>query len=492
MRQLLIIFGILFTHSLQAQEMSYPYVLQVGYNYPMTHMDNDELIIIQDFDDDHFVLLVDHISLESLEILSTDTINLYDLLGEDILDVKVNSLFVKEDHYELFGMAETTTFGDVRKIIRIKLNTEFEVTQFDITDTDYAPQFIGVGFDYFIVFQFTDGTYYLHFPGPFNLLVNENWDSTSSVDLPFFNYADVTGLGKTLNGFDDRACICNMDSCIEVNSSLDIINTFEFNAFELFGEIHHYTFFSNSSLNISDSTFLIQAVAEPIENFPEDPFLENMIWKISKSGTVLDSNYIHKFGSDEIHSRNTMHQDGDRIYGASVMRTNDTEVFGPAGDSLYFFAINENLDSLWSASYGSEDFYYNLIGIEVKNHCLIAYGTEIPIEGEPWELGGQFFLLKYTWEELGLTMDELSAGSKEMNIYPNPASNLISIETNDESGPIEGISAYDLMGNLVYSKDLENTEKLHQEIDISLWAKGMYVLKVFAKETSFNSKFIKE
>jgi hypothetical protein len=73
--------------------------------------------------------------------------------------------------------------------------------------------------------------------------------------------------------------------------------------------------------------------------------------------------------------------------------------------------------------------------------------------------------------------------SKNASIYPNPASSLLSI---DVAGDVKlnAVQVIDLTGKVVYSADYTKT------IDVSSFAKGMYLLKLNSSGASIAKKII--
>jgi len=62
----------------------------------------------------------------------------------------------------------------------------------------------------------------------------------------------------------------------------------------------------------------------------------------------------------------------------------------------------------------------------------------------------------------------------ELSIYPNPASGLLHIESEDGS-VIDALTAYDITGRVVLAKTgLTAVE----ELDLSSWSAGVYILKI--------------
>jgi hypothetical protein len=66
----------------------------------------------------------------------------------------------------------------------------------------------------------------------------------------------------------------------------------------------------------------------------------------------------------------------------------------------------------------------------------------------------------------------------QVNIYPNPAEDIIWIETTNESNEIKNIELYNTLGQKLYSMKpiLENSKKSH--VTLSQYAPGLYLLRV--------------
>ena len=71
-----------------------------------------------------------------------------------------------------------------------------------------------------------------------------------------------------------------------------------------------------------------------------------------------------------------------------------------------------------------------------------------------------------------------------INIYPNPTKSKINISSDAK---ISKILIYNTFGKLIY----QSTEKIDNSIDVSSFAKGIYLLKVFTDGTSITKKIIK-
>jgi len=80
-----------------------------------------------------------------------------------------------------------------------------------------------------------------------------------------------------------------------------------------------------------------------------------------------------------------------------------------------------------------------------------------------------------------LALSEFNNNSSK--IYPNPSSGIVTIESINENNTLE---VYDVMGNKVFSSNLEPTST----IDISFLQKGIYILKISNEYSSESHKLI--
>ncbi len=89
-----------------------------------------------------------------------------------------------------------------------------------------------------------------------------------------------------------------------------------------------------------------------------------------------------------------------------------------------------------------------------------------------------------TWNSL----QEMQQEKETLNIYPNPASNVLHIE----SAPNAEISIIDLRGKVIkqYFGKLNNQNKT--EIDVSDLPQGVYTIKILADDKVLMSKFVKQ
>lgn len=85
------------------------------------------------------------------------------------------------------------------------------------------------------------------------------------------------------------------------------------------------------------------------------------------------------------------------------------------------------------------------------------------------------------WDDSILSTNE-PIGFNTLKIYPNPTSNIITIEHDD----IETIKVFNLSGTLILTKHNTNN------INVESLSEGIYLLSIKTKNGFFSSKFVKE
>ena len=86
-----------------------------------------------------------------------------------------------------------------------------------------------------------------------------------------------------------------------------------------------------------------------------------------------------------------------------------------------------------------------------------------------------------------LANETFNLDSSNFTTFPNPTNNFVNIETKESK--IQKVELYDINGKLLFV-EIHNSNKV--KIDISSLEKGIYFLKLFAKEGILNSKIIKK
>lgn len=93
---------------------------------------------------------------------------------------------------------------------------------------------------------------------------------------------------------------------------------------------------------------------------------------------------------------------------------------------------------------------------------------------------------------IAISVEEISYGGSNINIYPNPTSNMLNINLSSQEQGLVNIELYDILGSLVL-KQKENANKSANNsfiLDVNSFAKGIYVLKISIKEKLYSAKVV--
>jgi hypothetical protein len=79
----------------------------------------------------------------------------------------------------------------------------------------------------------------------------------------------------------------------------------------------------------------------------------------------------------------------------------------------------------------------------------------------------------------------------QINVFPNPATNELSVELISLEGSDIGITIYDLLGKIVYnSNDKNGSASFKQTIDVSEFKRGIYYIKINDNINTYYNKLI--
>lgn len=112
------------------------------------------------------------------------------------------------------------------------------------------------------------------------------------------------------------------------------------------------------------------------------------------------------------------------------------------------------------------------------SYKVIAYYQDIDCKSAPAKAkyGNEFFV-RYHYSQEGVEENAAST----INVYPNPAKDVLTVK----AGNISSVSIYSLLGQRVYSEDVNSDEAV---INMSDFEAGMYVVRVVADGTEMVKK----
>ena len=140
-------------------------------------------------------------------------------------------------------------------------------------------------------------------------------------------------------------------------------------------------------------------------------------------------------------------------------------------------------------------FDYSTWGVTVINLSILGLAPNSSIKFR-WEVGtdgcygltGWFVddIVIFNCSEASLAVNELDFISKNVSIYPNPSTGVFNIKM---KGIVDyNLDIYDLTGKVIYSKI--NINENDSKIDLSNYAKGLYLIKITSMTGSVTKKLL--
>ena len=141
---------------------------------------------------------------------------------------------------------------------------------------------------------------------------------------------------------------------------------------------------------------------------------------------------------------------------------------------------------------GSKTWTFNWIAPVAGSGNSILYGAFVAANGNGTNSGDQVFLTNLLIQEnLAAGIMDIVNNADSWNVYPNPATDKITIESLDANAEMKSLELYDITGKLIKSINYE-TISLSQSIDIADLQSGVYVLNIQTDKNRIIKKFIKQ
>jgi len=100
------------------------------------------------------------------------------------------------------------------------------------------------------------------------------------------------------------------------------------------------------------------------------------------------------------------------------------------------------------------------------------------------------FILDWTNNDT-TSVNEVQAGIESMSVYPNPAIDKVKIQIETSQPESVQISLYDIIGRKVSEiSTAEAAQQIHHDIDVSNFAKGVYMLRITTSKGQITRKVV--
>ncbi len=181
--------------------------------------------------------------------------------------------------------------------------------------------------------------------------------------------------------------------------------------------------------------------------------------------------------------------------------TDDFEMIGTQAGGMamylknaYVFSYSTNGDLNWGKSI---DAYFDFVGGSISLNGVFADTDKVYTCGQysktvqvgTFELVSEYSIDPF-FGKIDITGNSISSFSKDINVdvFPNPASDLISISVTDEI--ISSVSIINVSGKVLYQEDISN--EVNVDVDLKDLSQGIYILNIYTNKGVITRKIIKE
>lgn len=143
-----------------------------------------------------------------------------------------------------------------------------------------------------------------------------------------------------------------------------------------------------------------------------------------------------------------------------------------------------SIDSAYSGQFGT---WFELSAPDLVEYHWFTNGQKMPVFSVITDFsGGSEVIIDVRFKDKFRNIVSVEENEIQVNMYPNPATDLVVIST---INPIDQIEIYDLTGKLVLK---DSPIGNNYQLDISGWSEGVYVLNVYTNEGKTAKKLVKK
>jgi len=202
----------------------------------------------------------------------------------------------------------------------------------------------------------------------------------------------------------------------------------------------------------------------------------NYIVRLNTDGSI-DPSFITGTGASSEIYKTLLQSDGKIIIAGRFTSYN-----GISTSRLARLNSDGSLDLSFDSGLGPND-YIGATGALQNDGKILISGEFNSYDGI-----GRNHIARINGDNIPISIDE-NDDHELLTIYPNPASNFITIEKSAVSSKQLAVKIFNTQGQLVYQCAMNN-EKL--TIDISALSKGIYIINIFDGEKQAHKKIVKE
>lgn len=213
-------------------------------------------------------------------------------------------------------------------------------------------------------------------------------------------------------------------------------------------------------------------------NVPVTGYIPGDTYTITATITVSG---INKFGFEISPQGTTSTQKGTLIATDAI----NTKLLGMTGKYITHKTAG-------TAGTGTKTWTFNWTAPIAGSGNAILYGAFVAANANGTNTGDQVFLTSLLIQEnLSAGIMDIVNNADSWNVYPNPSTDRINIESLDANAEMKSLEMYDITGKLIKSFSYETISQ-SQSIDIANLQSGVYVLNIQTDKNRVTKKFVKQ
>lgn len=213
-------------------------------------------------------------------------------------------------------------------------------------------------------------------------------------------------------------------------------------------------------------------------NVPVTGYIPGTTYTITATITVAG---INKFGFEvSPQAVSTGTQKGSLV----VTNTVETKLLGTTGKYITH-------KSTGTAGTGTKTWTFDWVAPIAGSGNAKLYGAFVAANGNGANSGDQVFLTNLLIpENLSAGVADYTSNANSWSLFPNPATERLTIESLDLNNAIEAIEIFDITGKLINTIHYDDFSQI-QSIDIAGLQSGLYVLTITSDNKKITKKFMK-
>jgi hypothetical protein len=242
----------------------------------------------------------------------------------------------------------------------------------------------------------------------------------------------------------------------------------------------------NSIQPIADGSYIVAGYTRSIDGDVTENYGFDDAWiiKLTATGFIVWQKTFGGTANEQAHRIQSTPDGGYIVAGFTNSTDVDVTGYNGGGGDAWVIKLSATGTLVWQKTLGG-------IGYEVARSIqltpdggYIVAGSTNSIDGDVTGINGNqdAWVVKLSSELMATT----SFASQELKIFPNPAKNILQLQT-ATNGSLDKITITDLTGKIILIQTTNTTQ-----INVEPLASGMYILEANSGENKFSSKFVKE